>query len=75
MLSFLKKKSWKTQDFNSSSVKQIFFLLSKLETILKNGKEVKIFWHYKFGDDLIKTKGVKFKELLHVPFELVEHDK
>jgi len=61
--------------FNSSSVKQIFFLLPKLEAIIKSGKEAKIFWHYKLGDDLIKTKGVKFKELLHVPFELVEHDK
>jgi hypothetical protein len=61
--------------FNSSSVKQVFFLLSKLEILVKNGKEVKIIWHYKSGDELMKTKGIEFSKLLNVPFEMIEHHK
>lgn len=61
--------------FNSSSVKQVFFLLSKLEVLIKNGKEAKIIWHYQTGDELMKTKGLEFKKLLHVPFEMTEHQK
>jgi len=61
--------------FNSSSVKQLFFLLSKLEIIIKNGKEAKITWHYQSGDDLMKSKGMGFKKLLHVPLDLKEHRK
>lgn len=61
--------------FNSSSVKQIFFLLSKLEVITNSKKEVKIFWHYQLNDELMKTKGIEFKKLLKVPFNIVEHGK
>lgn len=61
--------------FNSSSVKQLFFLLSKLEILIKDGKEAKITWNYQSGDDLMKSKGMGFKKLLHVPFETKEHHK
>jgi hypothetical protein len=61
--------------FNSSSVKHVFFLLSKLEALIKDGKEAKIIWHYQSGDDLMKTKGMEFKKLLKVPFEMKEHHK
>lgn len=57
---------------NSSSVKQIFFLLLKLEIILNNGKEVKIIWYYQSDDELMKTKGKEFQKLLKVPFDMVE---
>lgn len=57
---------------NSSSVKQIFFLLSKLEVIIKNGDKVNITWYYQAGDELMKTKGKEFQKLLKVPFEIVE---
>lgn len=61
--------------FNSSSVKQVFFLLSKLENLIRNGKEAKIIWHYQSGDELMKTKGTEFKKMLQVPFEMTEHHK
>ena len=60
---------------NSSSVKQVFFLLSKLETLNNKGREVKIFWNYQKGDDLMKTKCMEFKRLLTVPLEMIEHEK
>ena len=61
--------------FNSSSVKQVFFLLTKLEVLIKNGKEAKIIWHYQSGDELMKTKGIEFSKLLMIPFEMIEHHK
>jgi len=60
---------------NSSSVKQVFFLLTKLEVLVKNGKEAKIIWYYQPGDELMKTKGMEFKKLLNVPFEMKENQK
>lgn len=60
---------------NSSSVKQIFFLLSKLEPLVADGKEVKIVWHCYFEDVLMREKCLIFKKLLKVPFEIMEHPK
>ncbi len=60
---------------NSSSVKQIFFLLSKLEIIINNGKEAKVSWYCRPDDDLMQTKCSIFKKLLKVPFVMTEHDR
>ena len=60
---------------NSSSVKQIFFFLSKLDTLIKNGKEAKIIWYCYSEDELMHEKCKIFKKLLNVPFEILEYKK
>lgn len=59
----------KMEYFNSSSIKQIVTLLVILSEIIKTGKEVKITWHYKEGDDLMEIKGRELKSMIAVPFE------
>src|SRR4051812_8710739 len=44
----------KIEYFNSSSVKQVVTLLIILSEIIKTGKEVKVIWYYKEGDDLME---------------------
>lgn len=56
--------------FNSSSVKQVLDLISTFEKIIKSGKEAKVTWCYSEGDDLMEIKGLEFKSMLSIPFEL-----
>ena|ERR1035437_804559 len=56
--------------FNSSSVKQILDLILLFEEIIKSGKEAKVIWCYSEGDDLMEIKGLEFKSMLSIPFEL-----
>lgn len=58
--------------FNSSSIKQVFMLMYIIEDIMETGKEAKITWKYKAGDDLIFQKGLEFNKFLQVPVELIE---
>lgn len=60
---------------NSSSVKQIFFFLTKMETLIKNGKEAKIVWYCYYEDVLMHEKCKIFQKLLIVPFEILEYKK
>ena len=60
----------KMEYFNSSSVKQIVTILVILSEIAKAGKEIKIIWHYKEDDDLMKIKGKEIKSIIAIPFEL-----
>lgn len=56
--------------FNSSSVKQVLDLISLFEKIIKSGEEAKVIWCYSEGDDLMEIKGLEFKTMLSIPFEL-----
>ena len=56
--------------FNSSSVKQIFTLLSKVDQLSDEGHQAKIIWRYKENDELMKEKGAEFESFLDVPFEM-----
>ena len=56
--------------FNSSSVKQVFDLISIFEEIIKTGKLAKVIWCYSEGDDLMEIKGLEFKNMVSIPFEL-----
>ena len=58
--------------FNSSSVKQIFNLLSKIDDLSDQGHQAKIIWCYKANDQLMKEKGAEFESFLDVPFEMKE---
>jgi hypothetical protein len=57
--------------FNSSSAKMLYQLFIELENIKKAGKEVKISWHYDFEDKLIEEKGLEYKSILSIPFEMI----
>lgn len=57
--------------FNSGSVKQIMVLLTVLEEIITTGNKIKIVWYYDKNDDLMEIKGIEFKNMLTIPFELM----
>ena len=59
--------------FNSSSARKLVELLSVLEKIQEGGKEVKIVWHYKTYDTIMKERGEEVEMVLDVPFELKEY--
>lgn len=56
--------------FNSSSVKQLLDLFSQLKNIIASGHEAKIIWNYSEDDDLMEIKGLEFKSMLNIPFEI-----
>lgn len=57
--------------FNSSSAKMIYQLFIELENIKIKGKEVKISWYYEAEDKLIEEKGLEYKSILNIPFEMI----
>ena len=56
--------------FNSAATRYIFNLLMCFEDLVESGKDVKILWHYKEGDELIENKGEEMESMLDVPFEM-----
>lgn len=58
--------------FNSGSVKQIFKMMCLMEEMTEFGKEAKIIWNYKKGDELMQSKGIEFGKFLDIPVEMVE---
>ncbi|MBI9055400.1 MAG: DUF1987 domain-containing protein [Bacteroidales bacterium] len=58
--------------FNSSSAKMIYNIFLELEKIKESGNAIKITWHYTNGDDLIEEKGLEYKSIINVPFELIQ---
>ena len=59
--------------FNTSSAKMILEVLGEFEEIYREGKNVKVFWHYMEGDYDIKEAGEEYESMLSIPFEYVEH--
>jgi len=59
--------------FNSSSARMIVELLSILEQIKEDGNEVKVIWHHKEHDEIIKERGIEVQMMLDIPFELASH--
>ena len=59
--------------FNSSSARKLVELLSILEKIKEEGKEVKIVWYYKTYDAIMRERGEEVQLVLDVPFELKEY--
>ena len=60
--------------FNSTSAKMFYQIFIELEKIQENDKNVKISWYYEPGDRLIEEKGQEYKEVLQIPFELIENN-
>lgn len=57
--------------FNTSSSKCILDLLKKFEKIAENSDAV-INWHYESDDEDMQETGEDYKEIIKVPFNLVE---
>jgi len=58
--------------FNSGSVKQVFKILCLLEEITESGKDVKVTWYYKKGDELMLMKGLEFDKFLDLTIDVRE---
>ena len=59
--------------FNTSSAKIILEVLQEFDYIHREGKEVKIIWHYMEDDYDIKEAGEEYESMVSVPFEYIEH--
>ncbi len=59
--------------FNTSSAKIILEVLQEFDSIHKEGKAVKVTWHYMEEDYDIKEAGQEYETMVSVPFEYVEH--
>lgn len=62
----------KLEYFNSSSAKLFYQLFIEFEKIKESGNEIRIKWHFDSGDTLIEEKGLEFKSVLDIPFEMIE---
>jgi len=58
--------------FNSSSAKMIYQIFIEFEKILEHGNDVSISWYFESGDALIEEKGMEYKTILNIPFNLIE---
>ena len=63
----------KLEYFNTASSKIILDILMKLEEIHQVGSSViQVNWHYDKRDDDMLEAGEEYKDLVEVPFELLE---
>ncbi len=58
--------------YNSSTARRITELIFELETLVENGKDVKVTWCYKAGDAIMKENGEEIQSVVEIPFELEE---
>ena len=56
---------------NSISMKFLFEILKKLETLKDKGCTIKVEWYYNQRDEDIKENGEEFATILHVPFQFI----
>jgi hypothetical protein len=59
---------------NSSSNRHLLNFLILAERLEYQGKKVEVFWYYHKDDELMLDQGSVFKDLLDLPFQLVELD-
>jgi hypothetical protein len=62
----------KLEYFNTSSSKCIIDLFRRLEKVKKQGYEVKVTWYYEEEDEDMKESGEDFREIIHVPMDVVK---
>lgn len=62
----------KLEYFNSSSAKMFYELFFEFRKIVDAGFEFKISWYFELGDKLIEEKGLEYKTILDIPFEVIE---
>jgi hypothetical protein len=59
--------------FNTASAKQIYKIFSILASIIKQGKVVKIKWHFDEGDKDMIASGERFSKLFELEVEFVKN--
>lgn len=64
---------FKLSYFNTSSSKCILNILEKLEEAYRDGRQVRLHWHYREDDEDIRESGEEFAEDLSLTFEFVKH--
>jgi hypothetical protein len=62
----------KLEYFNTSSSKCLVEIFRKLERIHSEGKSVSIEWYYEEEDEDMQESGEDFKQIIKVPFKMVE---
>ncbi|MGJ3236957.1 DUF1987 domain-containing protein [Marivirga sp.] len=62
----------KLEYFNTSSSKCLVEIFRKLEKIKEQGKSITIDWYYEEEDEDMEESGEDFKQIIKVPFKMVE---
>jgi hypothetical protein len=62
----------KLEYFNTSSSKCLVEIFRKLEKINADGKSITIDWYYEEEDEDMEESGEDFKQIIKVPFKMVE---
>lgn len=62
----------KLEYFNTSSSKCLVEIFRKLEKISENGHKISIDWYYDEEDEDMQESGEDFKEIIKIPFKMVE---
>lgn len=58
--------------FNTTSSKSILEILKKVESIYKNGNQVKVLWYYDENDEDMIDAGEDYQAIVKVPFEIIQ---
>lgn len=58
--------------FNSSSAKMLYNVFFEFEKLLELEKSVKVSWYYQSDDNLIEEKGLEYKSVVNIPFEMIK---
>ena len=61
--------------FNTSSSKCILDVFKKLETIHKNGNDVKINWYFEEDDEDMFEAGEDYQSIINIPFKMIEMEE
>jgi len=59
--------------FNSSTARLLVKIIIEFENISKKGKNVKVIWKYKAGDEVMEERGYEIKSVVFLPFEFEEY--
>jgi len=59
---------------NTSTVKILIHLFTKLEDFVLKGVPVQIFWYYSFDDDDLLQTGKEFSEIVNLPFIYISYN-
>ena len=59
--------------FNTASSKIILDVLTRLEGMYNDGKNISIKWYFPTEDEDMKEAGIEYAEIVDVPIELVEY--
>lgn len=64
--------NFRMQYFNTATSKMLLNIVSELEIAKNNGRYVEILWSYEEGDEDMKDAGEEFKEIVNIPFSILE---